>query len=110
MAGPQFFGGKAIAGQNITVSSQPSTQSDKADSLQTMNDEGLDKFMNAPDGSFSFGHSGSVTVANDGGPTTGSAPGHEITGGTDLHVGSSIQPSMGGNVYMPSDGLKPKTS
>ncbi len=101
MAGPQFVGGKAISGEIVKVAPQ---ESGAHDTDLGMSNEGLDKFMPSPTGSFGFAHGGGVSVESGPMMGAGTAPGHEVTGPTDLHVGSSMKRPLQGNVYMPPNG------
>src|SRR5438477_5744331 len=83
----------------------PSTAAmpDREDTDMGMSNEGLDKFMNQPGGSFSVSRSGGTPTVGSGSDTAGTRPGHEVLGETKLHTGTSLRPGKPSNLYMPPD-------
>ncbi len=99
-----YMAGKKIPSQMNTPST--AAMPDREDADMGMSDEGLDKFMNQPGGSFSVPRSGGAPTVGSGSETGRTAPGHEVIGSTNLHTGTSQRPGKPSNLYMPPDGPK----
>jgi hypothetical protein len=92
----KFYGGNAIDAQKPTVTS-PATRPD-ASPGKGGQPTGLSKHMAEPAGNFAFSHGGgapSVAVES-------ADPNEPRVGETNLHTGSSLQPTVPKNVYMPN--------
>jgi hypothetical protein len=98
MAKPQMMGGNKVDSPKKVENDKRGTNMNKADA-------GLRKFM--PGHGFHVGSSPGAPTVQDGGWNNGEngGPGSnaEVTGPTDMRLGSRMRPTKGSNIYCSAD-------
>lgn len=89
---------KSIPAEKVSVAPQHERPDQGTGTGKGGQPAGLNKFMNAPAGTFDVGHSSGAPSVADGGSNY---PNEPRVGETNMHVGSSMQPTVPKNVYMP---------